>query len=163
MLITMTKKLKLNPNVSYLLGLYQCSPDKEVGIATESQELVQKFVKLLIDEFGIAPNKILINESDKGTAVMTYNSGLKKLFNAALERKLKIFKWKNAYSANYIAGIFDCDGGVDAQGLYIKHLSESDGMLLELLGIHTFKKGSKSYFVNQNALVAFIKGYSLRF
>ncbi len=159
----MTKKLKLNPNVSYVLGLYQCSPDKEVGIVTQSEDLVQKFTKLLIDEFGVAPNKILLSEDGKETKVMTYNSSLKKLLNGALERKLKIFKWKNAYSGNYVAGLFDSNGGADSQGLYIRGLVESDEMLLERLGIHTFKKGGKSYFLNQGALVSFIMEYSLRF
>ncbi len=161
-LIPVTKKLKLNPNVSYMLGLYQCSPDGEVGIVTESPDLVQKFIKLLMDEFGVAPNKVLVTESGKDTKVMTYNSSLKKLFKGALERKLKVFKWRNAYSANYIAGIFDCNGGADAQGLYIRNLVEGDSMLLEMLGVHTFRKGSKTYFVNQNTLLGMIKDYSLK-
>lgn len=146
-----------------MLGIFQCNPDNEVGVVTESHELVQKFAKLLIEEFGVEPNKILIQELGERTSVMTYNSRIKKLFNAALERKLKTYKWKNEYSANYVAGLFDCIGGVDKQGVYLKNLSQSDGMLLENLQFHTFQKGLKSYFVNANTFIAFIKDYSLRF
>jgi hypothetical protein len=162
----MTKKLKLNPKVSYILGLYECNKGRAVGVVTTSDEIVARFVKTAMDEFDIAPNKILIEgdeeEDGKETKVYFYHSKLRKLFENALERRERLFKYKNAYSANYFAGIFDMKGGRDPKGVFLRDLEERDGQLLENIGFHTTARGSKTYIMNENTFIGFIKEFSVK-
>lgn len=157
----MSKKLQLNPKVSYLLGLYSAG-DKAanyIGVKSTENEIIQKFIKYSMEELGIEPNKILIKEHE----ALFYNSKVKKLFEKALERRTKIFKYRNGYSANYFAGIFDICGGIDRKGLFLKMRDLSDILVLENLGIHSREQGSKVYISNQGALAGLIKEYSVIF
>ncbi len=156
----MARKLKLNPKVSYILGLYSYNKVKGVGIVTTNNEIISIFVKTVLDEFKIEPNKILIEQEEKAITVYFYNSKIKKLMNNALERRDKLFKYRNAYSANYFAGIFDVIGGRDPKGLYLRDLDNRDAQLLEFLNFHTEARGSKTYIMNENTFASFIKEFS---
>ena len=79
---------------------------------------------------------------EEGKAIF-YNSKIRKLFDGALERRVKIFKYRNDYSSNYLAAIFDCNGGVDRKGLYMRNLENADEMIMENIGFHATKAGSK--------------------
>ncbi|MFI5412528.1 MAG: hypothetical protein ACHQX1_01405 [Candidatus Micrarchaeales archaeon] len=158
----MTKKLKLNPSVSYVLGLCSYNKGQAIGIVTKSNEVLARFVKTSIDEFEIEPNKILVEEDEGETRAYFYNSKLKKHFQNALDRREKIFQYKNNYSANYFAGIFDMIGGRDAKGLFFRNIEERDGQLLEMLGFHTTKRGSKTYVMNENTFYSFIKEFTIK-
>ncbi len=154
----MTRKLALNPKVSYLLGIYSANRKtmQPIGLQTKNSELLERFIKTAMDELGVEPNKILIEE---GSASF-YNSKIKKLFDRALERRTKTFKYLNAYSGSYIAGLFDCAGGFDRKGMFIRNLDAHDALLLENLEIHIKQQGAKSYVMNENSLVKLIKPYS---
>ncbi|HUC38966.1 MAG TPA: hypothetical protein VL944_02450 [Candidatus Acidoferrum sp.] len=156
----MSSKLKLSPRVSYLLGIYSANRKEMpyIGIRTKNSHMTEKFIKTAIEELGILPNKILLDEE----GAHFYNSKLKKLFEKALERRMKTFKYLNDYSGNYVAGLFDCNGGMDKKGMYLRNIDVHDGLLLENLGMHTKVQGSKSYIMNEKAFVSFIKEYSSR-
>jgi hypothetical protein len=51
-------------------------------------------------------------------------------------------------------------GGRDPKGLFLRNLEERDGQLLEYLNFHTTKRGSKTYIMNENTFLAFIKEFS---
>jgi hypothetical protein len=156
----MSKKLKLSPRVSYFLGMYAYSGSKAVGIIARNSEILQRFVEVAMKEFGIQPEEIRINEKENETEAYFYNTKLKKLLGKALERKEKAFAYKNAYAANYLAGIFDARGGRDIKGLFIKSLELSDGIIMERLGFHTRKKGIKTYITNPTEFAKFVKGHT---
>jgi hypothetical protein len=158
----MTKKLKLTPKVSYILGLYSCNKGSAIGIVTKSNEIAARFVKSAIDDFGIAPNKILVEEAEDEQKLYFYNSKLKKLFDRALDTKERLFKYKNDYSANYFAALFDVNGGKDPKGLFIKNLDEKDTSILDDLGFHTTVRGGKTYVLNSGLFLDFIKEFSIR-
>ncbi len=158
----MARKLKLNPKISYVLGVYAYNKGKAIGVVTHNDEIITRFVKVALDEFEIEPTKILIEEDDGEKRAYFYHSKLKKLFDKALETRERIFKYRNDYSANYFAGIFDMIGGRDPKGLFLKELEERDGQLLEFLNFHTKKNGSKTYIVNENTFASFIKEFSVR-
>ena len=145
-----------------MLGVFAYTGGPALGIVTKSQKAVERFVSTAVSEFGVAPNKILIEQADDEIKVHFYNSRLKTLMEQALERKGTIFKYRNAYAANYIAGIFDTKGGRDAKSLYIRGLKDSDEMLFEQLGFHTEVRGSKTYIANENAFASFIKEFSTK-
>lgn len=158
----MAKKLKLTPKVSYILGLYACNKGKAVGVVTTSDEIVQRFVKAALDDFEIEPNKVLLEGEEEEMKVYFYNSKLKKLFDKALERQDKIFKYRNAYSANFFAGIFDANGGRDGKGLFMRNLDKESTVVLENLNFHTTAAGFKTYIMNENTFAAFIKEFSVK-
>lgn len=160
----MSKKLRLNPDVAYFLGLYAYSKGKAIQIVTNNQTVIERFAKTAITEFDIDTNKILFEDTDSGLHAYFYNTKLKKLLDKALDRKDITFKYKNDYSASYIAGIFDIKGGSDSRGYFIRDLSDSDMLLIERLGFHTKKMGGfKTYFTHPNIFVSFIKNCSGRF
>ncbi len=154
----MATKLKLTPNISYVLGIYDANRKElqPIGIRTKDSSFVERFIKIAIEELGIAPNKIMVDEE----GVHFYNSKLKKLFDKALERRAKIFKYPNDYSSSYLAGLFDCVGGMDRKGIYIRNMDSHDGLLLENLGVHTHQQGSKSYIQNEKIFVGLIAKHS---
>lgn len=158
----MTKKLKLNPKISYILGIYAYNKGKAIGVVTTNSEIITRFVKTAIEEFEIPSTKILVEEEDKEQKAYFYHSKLKKLFDRALDTRERIFKYKNDYSANYFAGIYDMIGGSDPKGLFLKGLEERDGQLLEYLNFHTVVRGSKTYILNENTFSNFIKEFSAR-
>ena len=158
----MTRKLRVTPEISYLMGLFACNPNNEIGIVTDSSEQLERFVKLVMESLGVEPNKISINQHGETISALVYNSKAKKLFAEALGRRLKIFRWRNSYSANYLAALFDCRGGVDARGLYINGLDDKDALLLENLNVHTFQRRDRSYFLNESDFVSLIDGVSIK-
>ena len=154
----MARKLKLTPLTSYALGVYSANKgnDGPIGVATMDNRIIEKFIKIAIEELGVEPNKILVKEHE----VHFYNSMIRKLFDRALERRTKTFRYANDYSGSYVAGLFDCLGGIDRKGMYIRNLDAHDGLLLENLGIHTKQQGSKSYVMDERTLVSLIKKHS---
>ena len=155
----MSSKLKLSPKVSYMLGVYSVNKaaGQPISVSTRNGDVIERFVKVAMEELGVEPNKILLNDS--GAAF--YNSKLRKLFDRALERRRNTFKYVNNYSGNYVAGLFDCNGGIDRKGLFIRKIDVHDGLVLEDLGVHTRVQGSKSYIMNEKAFVALIKAHSM--
>lgn len=154
----MSSKLKLSPNVGYMLGIYSVNrmAGQPISVSTGNGDVIERFIKVAIGELGVEPNKIILSE--KGAAF--YNSRLKKLFDRALERRRKTFKYINDYSGSYVAGLFDCNGGFDKKGMFIRDIGVHDGLLLEDLGIHTRVQGGKSYIMNEKALVELIGKHS---
>ncbi|EQD34741.1 hypothetical protein B2A_12684 [mine drainage metagenome] len=157
----MSKKLKLNPNVSYILGACSHTINEYIGIRSRYEKVVEKFVKLSMDEFGIEPNKVLISEEHGVSDVKFYNSKLKRLLADALERKTRLFKYRNDYSAEYVAGLFDVYGGINQKGPYLISMDSGDLLILENIGIHTMQQGSKSYIINPSAFMGFIANHSV--
>ena len=142
-----------------MLGLHVCNrQDSYIGVASASDDVIERFVKIAMYNLGIESNKILIEE---GKAIF-YNSKIRKLLDNALERRVKIFKYRNDYASNYLAAIFDCNGGVDKKGLYIRGLEDADEMIMENVGFHSTKAGRKNYVMNQNEFITFIRPYSIR-
>lgn len=158
----MAKKLKLTPRISYILGLYSCNRGKALGIVTTSEEVMERFVKTAMDEFEVEPSKVLVEGEDNEIKVYFYNSKLKKLFDNALGRRDKIFKYRNNYSANFFAGVYDANGGRDGKGLFIRNLENESVGVLEKLNFHTTASGFKTYIMNENTFASFIKDFSAR-
>lgn len=160
----MSKQLKLNPRVAYILGLYAYNKGSKatIGVVTKSDEIVQTFVKTALDDFKILPNKILIEAEEDEIQAYFYNSKLKKLFDKALERRERLFKYKNDYSAGYFSGIFAIKGGADSYGLYIRDLDKGDAMLLEKIGFHTETRGSKTYIKNAKTFGIFLNEFKTK-
>ncbi len=145
-----------------MLGIFRCNRGKRIELVSSYDDLIARFAKLAMDEFGIEPNKIIIDSEGKVKKTFFYNSTMVKRFDKALERRVNIFKYANAYSGNYFAALFDCNGGKDGKGIFLRGTDDADEMVLERLNIHTDKRGSKIYFANPAPFITLIKDYSLR-
>lgn len=159
----MTKKLPMSPDVSYMLGVYNCnSSNSSVGVSTTSNELVERFVQIAVFNLGIKPDYIDISKDDRYIEATINNSKLKKLFDNALEKRDRTFKYKNEYSASYFAGIFDCRGAIDNKGIFLSHIGAYDAVLLERIGFHTRTSSGKTYIKNDKEFIAFIAPFSIK-
>ncbi len=159
----MTNRIRLTERLSYMLGLYECSrrSDASVSMSSKNEELVQNFTKIAMEELEVEPNRIIVDETGPFTTVKFYNSAVRKLFEKSLQRKAMIFKYRNGYSASYIAALYDCNGGKDSHGMYISGIKTDTIVMLERLGFHTAQRGSRTYIRNGDDLVMFIKDRSL--
>ncbi len=156
----MTQKLRLTPKTSYMLGMYVQGTRERIGVTSKSEEVIERFVKLAMDEFGIESDHILFEQNDGATTAFFYNSKLKRRFDKALERRERLFKYRNEYSGNYIAGMFDVSGGKDRFGLYFRRLEPTDALILEKLGVHTTGR-ARVRVTHAGELITLIREYSL--
>jgi hypothetical protein len=158
----MSKRLKLTPRISYLLGIYACNKGGQaLQVITGINGIAEKFAKLSVEDLEIPPNNMLSEKMDRKERVFFYNSKIRKLFDRALERKEHLFKYKNPYSANYFAALFDCNGGRDRKSLYIRAMDPVDYRLLENLGIHCTQDGGKTRIASAKTFAEFVKGTSV--
>ena len=161
----MSKKLKLSPSVSYLLGIYgKCLQEKSalIALVSSNSSSIEKVVKVAIEELGIMPNKLRIADRDGVIIVDFYNSKLRSQLDQALLRKTRIFRHKNAYAMEYVAGMFDASGGSDKKGLYIQNMDPGDYIITEMLGIRTLQRGSKHYVSKNSIFMLLISQYSMK-
>ncbi len=159
----MTNRIRLTERLSYMLGLYECSrrSDASVSMSSKKNELVQGFTEIAVNDLGVEPNRIILEGDGVVTTVKFYNSTVRKLFEKTLHRKAIVFKYKNGYSASYIAALYDCSGGRDSHGTYMNGIGTDTIVMLERLGFHTVKRGARTYIRNGNDLITFIRNRSL--
>ena len=146
-----------------MLGVYSCnrSHSRAIMLSSKSDEAIERFSSIAVGMLRIRPERVLVTRRGEMTTVLFYNSAIRRLFDKALKRRSHLFKWRNAYAASYIAALFDCNGGIDSYGLYIKEASVDDEALLEHLSFHSDRRGGRCYIINGNTLIAFIRDYSL--
>ena len=159
----MARRLALNPDICYMLGLHACNRRAQSAVVTAvgSDALVERFVKIAVQQLGIEPSKILIRDLGTRKSAFFYNSKLRKHLDSALERKEHIFKYRNEYSASYFAALFDCNGVTGKDGTFIGRLSALDSLTLERLGFHTLTKRGRCYIANSLDFMLFIKPFSV--
>ena len=159
----MAKKLKLNPDVAYMLGIYSYSGCDAIGVLSKEEAVTSKFLRLAMEHYGIEPTKVLFESTENGQMAYFYNSKLQKLFDKTLERKAVVFKYKNDYSAAYFAAIFDEKGSKGSRQYCLEGLKPDDALILERLGFHASWKNKRAYIKNGVSFIEFIKPFSAKF
>ncbi|MCL5117390.1 MAG: hypothetical protein M1124_00995 [Candidatus Marsarchaeota archaeon] len=154
-------KQKLNPEICYLIGLCDRRKDS-LYVSSNEDAVIERFVKILIEEFGIAPGKISVSAHGKETIAYTYNSRAMKFLKDVLKRRHEVFKYANEYAANYFAGLFDARGYVSERLFELRPLDLADQRILENLNFHLKTHGGGRMVVEAGAFRAFIKNYSIR-
>lgn len=159
----MSRKLAISPDTSYLLGLYRCSARNgpAISITTRTHEILERFIRIAMSSLEVEPNKLLLSEEEGSSTVTFYNSRAKRMLEDALNRRERIFKYKNEYSANYFAALMDCNGGVDGKGVFLQGLDAVDWIVLERIGFHSTSSGRKTHFINGKAFLEFISAFSV--
>ena len=159
----MTRKLPINPDISYLLGIYSCNSGSDsISLSTSNEKIVERFVKIAVMNLDVKPENINIFKDEDHIEAIIGNSKVKKLFDNALERRDKIFKYRNEYSASYFAALFDCKGATDRKGLFLNHISNYEAVLLERIGFHTTTNANRTYIKNDMDFIMFISPFSIR-
>lgn len=153
-------KIKLTPELSYLIGLWSKRRCAE-GVGVEGDKEVQGYFAQAVLEMKLAePDKILTD----GDKVYFYHGKYRKFFQEIEAEKLERYKYINEYSANYLAGAFDAAGGITEQGIvYLEKFGTADEMLLFRLGFPTRKMEGKMIIGRPKAFLAFIRNYTKRF
>ncbi|MGC8694237.1 MAG: hypothetical protein ACP5RI_01295 [Candidatus Micrarchaeia archaeon] len=135
--------------------------DPVIGVESSNELLIENFIEIAVSEFKIEPNKIIIEDEKEDNyryqRVYFYNSKLKKLLIKELEKKDRIFKYRNDYSSNYLKGIYDSKGSQNKKGIFIEGLKIDDAAIMERLNFHTLEQANKSYILNKEEFLKFIK------
>ena len=149
-------KVRLTPELSYVIGLWKTVRTKE-GIGVRgSQELLDTFVKLIVDLQIIEPDKVQVKEN----RVYFYHTKYKRFFFKIIDNELDKFKYINDYSGNFVAGLFDASGDISSEGIVSIHgLSRKDEILLMRLGFLTARKKDSVVIMKPRLFLRFVKPY----
>ncbi len=150
----------MSPDISYMLGVAQLGRDEpSIYVISRSDAVIERFVKIAMGSFGIAPNKLLSSEEEGVKRILFYDSAAKRLMKDALQERERIFKYKNDYSASYLAGVYDSKGFANGGAVYLGRIDIVDIIVLERLGFHMAGKGRVR---NSEEFLEFIKRYSAK-
>ena len=133
-------KIKLTPELSYVIGLWKLRRTKE-GIGIDgNQYLREAFVKAVLDAKLTDTKKLQI----EGNKIFFYHTAYRKFFQDVLKEEDERFRYQNDYAKAFFAGLFDSKGGYSKDGkmVYIVDADKQDEMAALRLGFRAklFKK-----------------------
>lgn len=149
-------KTKLTPGIAYLIGLWKTRKTNQgIGVRGNDKTLAV-FTEEIIKNKLSAHNKILTDKN----CVYFYHSAYRILFQNVLKERMERFKIKNAYSGNYLAGIFDGAGGYaqNPKSIYIMNADKKDEMLALRFGFKAVLMG-KRLMIEKADFMNFINRY----
>jgi len=119
-------KIKLTPEMSYIIGLWKLRRTKE-GIGIEGNRFLREaFIKAVLDAKLTDTKKLQI----EGNKVFFYHTAYRKFFQEVLKEEDERFRYKNDYAMAFFAGLFDSKGGYskDKKFVYIVGADKKDEM-----------------------------------
>jgi len=149
-------KIKLTPELSYIIGLWRKSRCFDGLGVRGGKELLEVFSKEILDRQLAPPEKMLTGD-DK---VYFYHTAYRKFFQEVEKEQLERFKYLNEYAANYLAGMFDASGDIDERGVVsLLRANRQDEMMLLRLGFVTKRRAERLIIEKPLVFLAFIKNY----
>jgi len=149
-------KIKLTPELSYIIGLWRKRQSFEGLGVKGSPELLEVFSKEVLNQEITTPDKIVSEE----TRVYFYHTAYRKFFADIEKEQLERFKYLNEYAANYLAGLFDAVGNISPEGVVsFTKLRKEDEILLLRLGFNVKKRDGRFVIEKPVIFLAFIKNY----
>jgi len=150
-------KIKLTPEISYVLGLWRHRKTRNGIGVSGNEQLLAVFTKAVIDAGMAVPGKLL---SDKDS-VYFYHTAYRKYLQEIEEKLSDVFKHKNEYSQKYLAGLFDAKGGFSDEGYpYISGADKKDEMVFLRLGFRCKLERGVLAIVDIKGFKEYIKDYS---
>lgn len=172
-------KIKLTPQLAYIIGLWKARRSAE-GIGIEGNRgicelflreclslgLAQadkvKFIEPKAQKPRDAPEGAQMHVREKrereDCKIFFYHSAYRAYFDSVLKNELELFRYKNEYSMNFIAGIYDGNGGVGREnGLHYFFGNKADEMVLLRLGMRVKSEKKKVVFLSSADFEAFVK------
>lgn len=149
-------KIKLTPELSYIIGLWRKAKCFDgLGVRGDKQVL-EEFAKEVLEKQLTSSDKLLTGE-DK---VYFYHTAYRKFFQEIEKEQLERFKYLNEYAANYLAGMFDAAGDIDSRGVVsLCRSNAQDEMMMLRLGFVTRRSGDRMIIERPLVFLAFIKNY----
>ena len=169
-------KMKLTPELSYIIGLWKEVRTKE-GIGVHgTEERLSLFSKAVLESELTESTKLLTTRQEepeedlenelaqeKGS-VYFYHTSYRKFFQKVIDDELERFQYKNEYSANFLAGIFDAVGAIPEDGkVHLSRCTQKDQMLLYRLGFKPIRKNKLVYFTRPKNFLKYIKPFTRKF
>ena len=153
-------KVKLSPELSYIIGLWRkCRTKEGIGVYG-GNEIIGIFSKEAIEKGLTTSDKLLIDEEK----AYFYHTAYRKFFQSIEEEQLERFKYLNEYAASYLAGMFDAAGEITDKGIVgLKKANRNDEMLLIRLGFGARWRDTHLVIEKPKAFLAFIKNYVKKF
>jgi len=149
-------KLKLTPELSYIIGLWRKRQSFEGLGVKGSPELIEIFSKEVLNQGITTPDKLVSEEK----RIYFYHTAYRKFFGDIEKEQLERFKYLNEYAANYLAGLFDAVGDISPDGVVsLIKLGKQDELLLLRLGFHLRKRDGRFIVEKPVIFLAFIKNY----
>ncbi len=149
-------KIKLTPELSYVIGLWRKSRCQEGLGVKGGKEVLEIFSKEALEKQLTTPDKLL-SADDK---VFFYHTAYRKFFQEIEKEELERFKYLNEYAASYLAGMFDAAGAIDERGVVsLGQASKQDEMMLLRLGFVTKRRGDRLIVERPIVFLTFIKNY----
>lgn len=149
-------KIKLTPELSYVIGLWRKSRCIEgIGIRG-GKELLEVFAQEVLEKQLSTSDKLLTGE-DK---VYFYNTAYRKFFQQVENEELDRFKYLNEYAASYLAGTFDASGAIDEKGVVsLQRANRQDEMMLLRLGFVVRRRADRLVIERPVVFLTFIRNY----
>ena len=149
-------KIKLTPELSYLIGLWRKTRCFDGIGARGERDVLEVFTKEVLDQKLTTSDKLLSQEGK----VYFYHTAYRKFFQQIEKEQLERFRYINEYAANYLAGVFDGCGNVDEKGVVsLGGSNKADEMMLLRLGFVTKRRKERLVFERPIIFLAFIKNY----
>jgi hypothetical protein len=148
-------KIRLSPELSYVIGLWGYSKS-EKGIGTRgSDELIEAFIQSCLALKLTEIKKIIYAENE----ALFYNSAMQKFFAQVWGKRPERFKYGNDYAAAYLAGVFDAVGDISGGKLALRHIDVVDKTLLANLRMHPSEGRGGVVVGKDKAFLKFISPY----
>jgi len=149
-------KIKLTPELSYIIGLWRKSRCLD-GIGVRGpKELLETFSQEVLEK-GLTTSDKLLTDDDK---VYFYHTAYRKFFQQIEAEQLDRFKYLNEYAASYLAGMFDASGGVDERGIVsLGRANKQDELVLLRLGFVTRRRADLLVIERPLVFLTFIRNY----
>lgn len=148
-------KIKLTPEVSYLIGLWKhCRTREGIGIVG-SEEMRTAFLSRAI-ALGIADASKVKWEL---SAVYFFHSAYRAFFDSVLKEEVERFCHANDYAAAFLAGLFDGNGEVEEGKAYFGKWDKNDEMVLMRLNFKTLKADGRLWVGPAEVFLKFIKNW----
>ncbi len=150
-------KIKLTPEMSYVIGLWKLRKISEgIGISG-NENLRTAFIKGVLNAKLTTPEKIIIDRMK----VFFYHTAYRKYFQDILKEQEEKFKYHNDYSRAFLAGLYDSKGGIskDKKFLYIVDADKHDEMTLLRLGFKVKLYKKQLNIAEKNNFLAYIGKY----
>ena len=149
-------KIKLTPELSYIIGLWRKRRCFDGLGVRGGREVLEEFSREVIEKQLTPPNKLLTGID----SVYFYHTAYRKFFQEIEKEQLDRFKYLNEYAANYLAGMFDAAGEIDQRGIVSLHrVTAQDEMMLLRLGFMTKRSGDRLVIEKPLVFLTFIKNY----
>lgn len=148
-------KIKLTPEISYVLGLWKYARTRE-GIGVEGHDGLRTAFLAGAIKAGLAkPNQVQL----KDEKAFFYHTAYRAFFDETLAREDVAYSHHNEYAAAFLAGLFDSMGGVEGGKVFLSRWDGRDEMVLLRLNFRGLKSERKLWISPSESFLKFISAW----